>query len=91
MRYIIRNTLYGQWAIISVLVAIVLCLSIWISYTMGSIEGYRLGVSRSDTDNPFKAYIESGKPFVYDRGVIYRSKMVVGKKSPYYIINSEAK
>lgn len=56
-----------------------LYLTYYISYNKGAVSGYNLGLQKADVSNPFRAYVEMGKPFCYDQGVTYTVKR--GKKS----------
>jgi len=53
----------------------------------GSVEGYVLGKAKGDMINVFKPHIERGDPFVYEAGIIYTAKRVMGRKVPYYTIS----
>ena len=88
-RHLLRKTFYGLWLTVAGLLIVVLLMVTWIAHTMGSIEGYRLGIAKAEASNPLKAMVESGRPFVYDNGVAIPVKSVRGKKAPYYIIRSE--
>ena len=90
-RHLLRKTFYGLWCTVAGLLTVVLFLVTWIANTLGSIEGYRLGIAKADMSSPFKARVESGQPFVYDNGMMYPVKVIKGKKAPYYIIHPETK
>ena len=90
-KHLLRKTFYGLWCTVAALATLVLLLVTWIAYTMGSVEGYRLGIAKAETSSPLRSMVESRKPFVYDNGITYPVKVVRGKKAPYYIIHPEAK
>jgi len=90
-RHLLRKTFYGLWCTVAGLTVLCTFFIAWISYTAGSIEGYRLGIAKSERDNPLRTLVESGRPFVYDNGIAIPVKVVRSKKAPYYIISPETK
>jgi flagellar basal body-associated protein FliL len=89
MRLFIRKSISILVILVAILVLTVFAGSLYIAYTVGSVEGYSIGLAKADLQNPLKAHVESGKPFVYDNGSVYNVKRVDGRRALYYTVVSK--